>query len=276
MTDPSNTDITFYKYHGTGNDFILINAFHKGVPDFTKAEIERICDRRLGVGGDGFILLERDPDGKDFSMKYYNADGLPGSMCGNGGRCAVQFALDQGIITRAETVFSAFDGPHTAWILDGSIKLQMAPAGEIRKITEKSWFTDTGSPHHVEWVIYPWNMDVETEGAAIRHNARYQPGGTNVNFMSFLGNNLEVRTFERGVESETMSCGTGVVACALVVSEITEISGVFYVKTPGGDLEVEISEDRQQIFLTGPAVFVFQGNFNTALHWMSYDNRIEG
>lgn len=262
--------ITFHKYHGTGNDFIVINGFEQVIPELQPAQIARMCDRHLGIGADGLIILRPDKGLLDFGMDYFNADGHPGSMCGNGGRCAVQFARAEGIFHSVKTRFSAFDGEHWAQVRDQEqISLSMAPAGNISPISDKDWFTDTGSPHVVRLVSNPDKIDVFAEGRKIRQAEVFSPGGTNVNFVSFRNRDIYVRTYERGVENETLSCGTGVVASALVVGKILSLTGGFKIKTRGGNLEVNLSPDLHDITLTGPAIKVFEGELDLNGGWAS-------
>jgi diaminopimelate epimerase len=253
--------IPFAKYHGTGNDFILFEAFTQTLPDFTSQEIQRLCDRHLGIGADGLMCIIPDAD-SDFRMLYFNADGMPGSLCGNGGRCAVRFAADCNIISEHKVRFSAYDGLHEAIWDHESVTLKMAGDPHIVKKGTNQWFTDTGSPHHVEKVESVNEVDVFNTGTQIRNSDSYKPGGTNVNFISWDNNHIQMRTFERGVENETLSCGTGVVAAALVVANEEGINGLFDVHTPGGNLQVTISPDRKDIRLKGPALRVFQGSID--------------
>lgn len=260
--------INFSKYHGTGNDFVLINGFEQLIPELSQANIARICDRHLGVGADGLIILRPDTGMADFKMDYYNADGNLGSLCGNGGRCATMFAKAEGIVSAATVKFTAFDGLHTARFKDEHlVDLKMAPAGSIDSISTNDWVTDTGSPHVVRLVSDPNKVNVVEEGRKIRYSKIFEPGGTNVNFVSFRDREIQVRTYERGVEDETLSCGTGVVASALVVSKILARSGGFHIQTKGGKLEVNISPDGKDISLIGPAVKVFEGELNLEDVW---------
>jgi diaminopimelate epimerase len=249
------------KYHGTGNDFILFEAFTQTLPDFTSVQIQRLCDRHLGIGADGLMCIIPD-EHVDFRMLYFNADGMPGSLCGNGGRCAVRFAADGNIISEHKVLFSAYDGLHEALWDHESVTLKMAGNPLILKKGPNQWFTDTGSPHHVEKVDQVNEVDVFNKGIEIRNSQNYKPGGTNVNFISWNQNRIQMRTFERGVENETLSCGTGVVAAALVVASEEGINGQFDVHTPGGDLQVHISPDRKDLWLKGPAIRVFQGSID--------------
>lgn len=258
----------FYKYHGTGNDFILIDHRHNPwLNPQDQHAIANLCQRRFGIGADGLILITHS-DQADFHMLYFNADGRPSSMCGNGGRCAVQFAKKLGIFTGLKTVFSASDGLHQAYILpDKRIALQMKEVENINN-SQESYYLDTGSPHHICFVENPDQINVLEQGQAIRYSKEYAPQGTNVNFVATKLNKgqLQVRTYERGVEKETFSCGTGVVAAALAYwlrSNGPSGSHRLLITTKGGDLEVHFlyhpNHGFRQIQLIGPAQEVFKG-----------------
>jgi diaminopimelate epimerase len=253
-------DIAFDKYQGAGNDFIIVDdrggGFGPGDPDL----IRRLCDRRFGVGADGLILVSRH-DRADFEVRYFNADGRPGSMCGNGGRCAAHFALRRGI-AGPKPRFQAYDGVHEAEISGGTVRLRLADVPGWRTI-EGNYFIDTGSPHYVVFTAALDAMDVETEGRKLRWSPLFAPGGTNVDFVETTACGLSVRTFERGVEAETWACGTGVTAAA-IASALSGLSGngPVDIRTRGGLLKVEfeVRADRiTDIWLTGPATFVFAG-----------------
>jgi diaminopimelate epimerase len=253
-------NISFYKYQGTGNDFVMID---NRIDCFPKNDIElvkKLCDRRFGVGADGLILLE-DHASLDFRMVYHNADGNLSSMCGNGGRCIVKFAKQLGIIDDF-TKFEAVDGFHEATIKDDRVLLKMNDVKNII-ISENHTFLDTGSPHHVELVENLKEFDVKKNGALIRHNM-YGKDGANVNFVEQTGDNMfSVRTYERGVEDETLSCGTGVTAVALSLFETSVVnSNKVTLKTLGGVLTVgfdHLSGIYSNVYLEGPASFVFKG-----------------
>ncbi len=253
--------MTFYKYHGTGNDFILID---NRVTDYqlSKEQVAAMCHRRFGIGADGLMLLE-NAEGYDFRMVYYNSDGGESTMCGNGGRCIVAFAHQMGIITDT-TSFIAIDGAHTAAILpDGNVSLQMQDVSSM-DIREGYTLLDTGSPHYVAWVNDVSPIDVATEGRKLRNGEEFRQEGINVNFTQFKNEKeLSVRTYERGVEDETMSCGTGVTAAAIAASCHTLGTFTTQIDTPGGVLTVSFEKDTpttaRNVVLTGPAVFVFQG-----------------
>lgn len=258
----------FSKFHGNGNDFVAINNM-KGEISLLPSDIQQLCDRRFGVGADGVIEL-RMAKNKDFELIYYNSDGFPGSMCGNGGRCAVAFAQMLGIITGNQTVFSAFDGIHKAKVnkrinnktLD--ISLQLADVLKISK-DKNSFFLDTGSPHHIEFVDNADAVDVFQKGREIRNSDKYKPDGTNVDFVEMKHDSIYVRTYERGVEDETLSCGTGVTASAIATGLVLGITKVA-ISTKGGEFAVSFDLDFEKmmaknIWLTGPAELVFNGEY---------------
>jgi diaminopimelate epimerase len=255
--------VKFYKYQGAGNDFILIDNLKNIVNHQNPKLIARLCDRRFGIGGDGMMFLQ-DRDGYDFEMVYYNADGQPSSMCGNGGRCIVAFAKFLGIID-AETDFLAVDGPHHAKISENGdwVSLQMIDVDEINKDND-AYVLDTGSPHYIKQVSGLKDKDVYHDGYAIRNNNTYKAKGINVNFVEPLNGGYFVRTFERGVEDETYACGTGVTAVALAMAKHNNQTGKLNtpIKVLGGDLNIRFETDGKHfshIFLEGPAVQVFDG-----------------
>jgi len=254
--------IPFFKYQGTGNDFVMIDN-RTGFFRPTTEQIAHICHRRFGIGADGLILLENHPE-YDFQMVYYNADGRESSMCGNGGRCIVRFAADLGVIQQ-HTTFLAIDGPHEAFIRDGLVHLKMIDVAGINQPEAQAYFLNTGSPHYVAWVQDLAQFPVVTQGSQIRHSASFQPAGTNVNFVEKKDNQtIAVRTFERGVEDETYSCGTGVTAAALV-SYAQGMQPPIVIETLGGRLQVDFvatsAQAFEQIFLIGPAQKVFEGQY---------------
>lgn len=253
--------IQFYKYQGTGNDFVIIDGRSSTI-NLSTEQIHFLCDRRFGVGGDGLMIL-LSHNQYDFVMKYYNSDGKEGSMCGNGGRCIVQFAMDQGIIND-KYVFLAPDGIHEAELdLNGNIRLKMNDVNIIHDI-KGDYTLNTGSPHYVKFVNDLKNYPVSEEGKAIRNSEAFIKDGINVNFVETLDtDSIFVRTYERGVENETWSCGTGVTASALVAAHNETGFNNVYVKTLGGDLSVEfeiVGEGHfKDIWLCGPAKYVFKG-----------------
>ncbi|WP_222984414.1 diaminopimelate epimerase [Flagellimonas meishanensis] len=251
---------TFFKYQGTGNDFVIIDNRSNFFPKKDTKLVETLCDRRFGIGADGLILLENDKM-SDFKMVYYNADGNQSSMCGNGGRCLVAFANYLGIVDN-ECTFSAIDGIHQATIEGNTVTLKMNDVSEIRE-TEIYGFLDTGSPHHVQLVSGLDDFDVPNEGRKIRYGL-YGQQGSNINFVEQQGdNNFMVRTYERGVEDETLSCGTGVTAVALAMHKLGRTkSNQVDIVTKGGNLSISFDNSNgvySNILLTGPAVQVFKG-----------------
>lgn len=251
----------FFKYQGTGNDFVLIDNRSETFPASDLALIERLCHRRFGVGADGLILLQNDAE-HDFRMVYFNADGAEGSMCGNGGRCIVRFAHDLGLFG-SETRFRAVDGEHKAEVRGDDILLKMSDVSAIEDRAGLT-FLNTGSPHVVRFAEDLESLDVVGEGRSIRYDPSFQPGGTNVNFAQVIdGNTVFVRTYERGVEDETYSCGTGVTAVALVAHQQRHMPDPVFIQTQGGNLRVSFKPkaDGQfdNIYLIGPAKRVFQG-----------------
>ncbi|MFM7216495.1 MAG: diaminopimelate epimerase [Bacteroidota bacterium] len=255
--------VSFSKFHGTGNDFIMVDDLLMAFPA-SEDYVSSLCNRRTGIGADGLILI-RPAVGFDFQMVYFNSDGREGSMCGNGGRCAAAFALLLGLAGK-QMRFLGVDGPHEATVSDdGSVRLRMNDVTGIDKRGDHL-FVDTGSPHVVQPIEQLSLVNVLERGAAIRNAAIHAPGGTNVNFVSVKGDELHVRTFERGVEDETLSCGTGVTAAALVAHASDWISSdmrTVEVFTPGGRLRVDFKPDGKggygDIWLEGPAVHVFDG-----------------
>ena len=256
---------TFYKYEGTGNDFIFIDNRQNNFQKNDIKLIEKLCDRRFGIGADGLILLENDIE-TDFRMVYYNSDGNQSSMCGNGGRCIVAFAKSLNLIDD-QTTFLATDGLHHAYVLDnGIISLEMKDVDEV-KIQNDYVFLNTGSPHHVMLVDDLDNYDVKNNGAKIRYSDLYGKAGSNVNFVKQLSDNhFRLRTYERGVEDETFSCGTGAAATAIAMNAIGKTtSNHIQLDVEGGKLEVSFTKEGSaytNVLLKGPATFVFQGEIN--------------
>lgn len=254
---------SFVKYQGTGNDFVIIDNRDKQFPIDRHDAIAQICHRNFGVGADGFILIESD-DSSDFYMRYFNADGYEGSLCGNGSRCAIHYANSLGL-TKEKVVFSAADGLHNAHIISDEVALALHSVTQWDH-RESAVFLDNGSPHHVVFVADVQAVDVAVVGAKIAHGSPYFSDGTNVNFVQLLdANNLYVRTFERGVEAETLSCGTGVTASALAahISSQTASNNI-QIQTRGGNLNVSFSPTShgyESIVLQGPAAPVFSGKW---------------
>ncbi|RDC64726.1 diaminopimelate epimerase [Adhaeribacter pallidiroseus] len=253
-------NVTFYKYQGTGNDFIMIDNRELFFDADNYALIAKLCERRMGIGADGLILLQ-NREGYDFEMVYYNADGRPGSMCGNGGRCTVQFARQLNVI-QEKAFFLAADGDHYATIdSQGQVSLKMNDVVQVETGTDY-YFLNTGSPHYVQFVDALDQFNVFAEGKLIRYNDRFKAEGTNVNFAQLQPEpQLFVRTYERGVEDETFSCGTGVTATALAASYQGATSPVS-IRTLGGNLQVAFEATATgftNIYLIGPAQYVFTG-----------------
>jgi diaminopimelate epimerase len=257
-------NIHFYKYQGTGNDFVILDNRDGVYSGITEKQVNALCHRRFGIGADGLMLLN-NKEGYDFEMIYYNSDGKPGSMCGNGGRCLVKFANDIGI-KKILYKFIATDGEHEAEIdeEDGTISLKMQDVTDVDE-DRGDYILNTGSPHFVRIVNDVQDLDVVSEGREIRYNHTYKSKGINVNFVTVKGDyEIDVRTYERGVEDETFSCGTGVTASALVCFHNDNGFNNVSVHTKGGELTVEydrINEDHYtNIWLCGPAKKVFEGD----------------
>jgi len=254
--------VEFYKYQGTGNDFVMIDNRTNFFPKEDVKLIERLCDRRFGIGADGLILLENDSE-TDFRMVYYNSDGNQSSMCGNGGRCLVAFANQLGVIDD-KTTFIATDGLHYASVnADSIVSLQMIDVNEIQK-KDSYTFLNTGSPHHVQIVDDLEHYNVKENGAAIRYGELYGEKGSNINFVKKVDNDtFSLRTYERGVEDETLACGTGATAVAIAMNAIGETDKTsINLNVEGGKLVVSFDKDNDgytNVFLTGPAKFVFKG-----------------
>jgi diaminopimelate epimerase len=256
--------LSFSKYHGAGNDFIIIDN-RAGI--FTKGSsvIKQICDRHFGIGADGLMLLEKSSEA-DFYMRYFNSDGNESTMCGNGGRCITQFANQIGLI-QSSASFVGIDGKHNANILsENIINLKMQDVSEI-EVGENYYFINTGSPHYVCFVNNIQEVDVMSIGRSIRNSFNLQNGGTNVNFIDLSNDEINIRTFERGVESETLACGTGSVASAIAYYYHTKKHKPEYkIHTQGGELIVTFNRVNDLLFnevwLKGPAIHVFDGHIN--------------
>lgn len=257
------TSLKFFKYHGTGNDFIMIDGRNNNYAELNKTTIYNMCHRRFGIGADGLIIL-KNKEGFDFEMDYYNSDGKRGSMCGNGGRCTVAFAYDLGIIQK-ETVFFAPDGEHKAvFTSHNDISLKMQNVNKIDNDID-GLFMDTGSPHLVVVKENDEVFDVFTEGRNIRNSERFIKEGTNVNFIIIKDDDIDVSTYERGVENETYSCGTGTVACAISAHKIFGKKSPIKANTKGGILNVIFNHKNDNIYsdiwLQGPALKTFEGDY---------------
>lgn len=259
-------NISFSKYQGTGNDFIMLNNLSGNYDALTLDQIRFLCDRKLGVGADGLIKISKD-ENFDFNVEYYNSDGSQ-SFCGNGARCSVAFAKTLGELVDA-TKFNAIDGVHEAKItVDGRVHLEMLPVSNVERLRDEEnqevFVMDTGSPHYVKFVDASNAPDIVDFGKRIRYSDRFKEEGINVNTVVELGpNTIHVATYERGVEDETLSCGTGVTACALAYMLTNSSNNEVSVSTKGGKLSVKaIASDKgfQNIWLIGPAKKVFDGS----------------
>ena len=254
---------TFYKYHGTGNDFVIIDNRTGTLDGNDTSLVKNICHRRFGIGADGFMLLEHS-EKKTFAMRYFNSDGKESTMCGNGGRCIVAFAHKLGLVPEGELFeFEAIDGLHEAIYNADHIRLKMIDVTGIKEVAN-GYFLNTGSPHFVRYTEDLAAMDVFTSGRSIRHNKEFGEGGCNVNFVASQAEGvISVRTYERGVEDETWSCGTGCVASVLTDYYINPKGQNYQVNVRGGQLKVQFTplgdQGFKDIWLEGPALFVFQG-----------------
>lgn len=252
--------IPFFKYNGTGNDFIMIDNRELHFDASNQTLIESLCQRHFGIGADGLILLEHHPD-YDFKMVYFNSDGNESSMCGNGGRCIIQFAHDLKII-QEKTSFIAIDGPHDGIVLKDRISLQMQNVTSITQ-TEKYTELNTGSPHYVEFMNEIPDDEFVPIARKIRQNPPFDLEGINVNFAKTIKDSIIMRTYERGVENETLACGTGATAVAIAAHKKGLISNTSIpVEVKGGHLTIDFESNNNQysnIWLTGPATFVFEG-----------------
>ncbi len=254
--------LTFYKYQGTGNDFIILDNRENEIVELTKKQIHFLCNRKFGIGADGLMLLSTK-EGYDFEMIYYNADGNESTMCGNGGRCLVKFAYSVGV-HKSVYKFIAIDGEHEAEITDeGNVRLKM---NDVKKVEQHSSYTilNTGSPHFIKFASNVKDIDVLETGRDIRYSKAFEAEGININFVERISeDSIFIRTYERGVEDETLSCGTGVTAAALVSAHNDNGFNLVKVNTPGGHLSVEFDKlsdtHFENIWLIGPAEFVFGG-----------------
>lgn len=252
--------IPFFKYQGTGNDFVMIDNRTNVFDKTNITAIQQLCNRKFGIGSDGLILIENLPD-FDFNMVFFNPDGSQ-SFCGNGSRCAVAFAKYLGII-ESQAYFNSTDGEHEAWIsTNGDVSLKMHDVKVIEK-GDGYYFINTGSPHYIKEEINLKELDIVAKGREIRYNKRFKEEGTNVNFVKYNQESLDIRTYERGVEGETLSCGTGVTAAALSWADKFKLSaGKVDVNAEGGKLSVGFKRTENgfnDIWLIGAATFVFKG-----------------
>lgn len=232
--------------------------------NLNEKQIAFLCHRRFGIGADGLILLRLHRE-YDFEMVYYNSDGRQSSMCGNGGRCIARFAADLGIAGNNYR-FLAIDGPHEATVNEEEVSLKMRDVKQIEQVND-DWFADTGSPHYVQFRTAPDYLEIVKEAHGIRYSDRFAEKGVNVNFVDLGQDSIYMRTYERGVEDETYSCGTGVTAAALVSHSSGRMNrNTIKVRTKGGNLSVKFETDKQggyqNIWLTGPATFVYKGQIN--------------
>ena len=259
--------INFSKYNGAGNDFILIDGRENSINN-NKSLIKYLCDRNFGIGADGLIIL-KESNNCDFEILHYTSDGNLGSLCGNGSRCAVLFAYNKGIIMR-KTIFYAFDGIHNAEILEnGLIKMEMKVNSDIAINSYGTWL-DTGSPHLVIEKNNTDKLDVNNEGRLIRYNDFYKKEGVNVNFIEKISDDqFKIRTYERGVENETLACGTGSTASAICMNFLGRTnSSNITMKCKGGDLNVQFNLSKrgyQEISITGPAKLVYDGTIKVKI-----------
>jgi diaminopimelate epimerase len=256
--------ITFWKYQGNGNDFVIIDNRDGKLKRDMPVVWEKLCDRRFGIGADGLIMLE-NKKGYDFEMYYVNADGKPTSMCGNGGRCITHFAKSLGVIKNDTAHFLAIDGDHDATVKGDVVKLKMKDVNELED-NQTYFVLDTGSPHYVTQVSDVMHTDVVEEGRGIRNSAPFKKEGINVNFVEIRKSDTPLlRTYERGVENETLACGTGTVAAALVLAKKNKSTAKDYcdIQTMGGNLRVWFSAQKngafKDVWLEGPVSMVFKG-----------------
>jgi len=255
--------LSFEKYQAAGNDFVVLDNREGNYSSIPSDQLRFLCDRHKGVGADGVIFINAHPTA-DFEMIYFNSDGNKSTLCGNGGRCAVAFAFQKNIISTV-TTFMASDGIHHAeWLGEGQVRLQMQNVKEIQH-KEKAIITNTGSPHYITLAADLATLDVKNEGAAIRYSPPFKKEGINVNFLEHIkDSHFRIRTYERGVEDETLACGTGAVASALAIDQWGNYpkSEQIHLEARGGNLLVDFKKDNtgyHSIFLQGPATFVFSG-----------------
>ncbi|MEO9482312.1 MAG: diaminopimelate epimerase [Ekhidna sp.] len=252
-------ELHFTKYQGTGNDFILIDDRHESFPASDQL-VQKLCDRRFGIGADGLILIQNHPS-LDYRMIYFNSDGSQ-SLCGNGSRCGFAFAQSLGMVDQ-EAMFETTDGVHQIKMEGGKIHFQLFDVKQLGEINKKEWFVNTGSPHHIVITSEVEKEDIISEGRKIRNLPTYSShNGTNVNFAQLLQDKVKIRTYERGVEDETLSCGTGATAVGIMAGELGYESPV-HIQTMGGELSVSFKrkgDNFTDIWLAGPAEKVFEGS----------------
>lgn len=252
-------ELRFTKYHGTGNDFILVDDRDLSFPKDEEV-VRKLCDRHFGIGADGLILIQNHPE-LDYRMVYFNSDGSQ-SLCGNGSRCGFAFARSLGIVDTHAT-FETTDGIHQIKWQDGEIHFQLFDVNELKQLNEKDWFINTGSPHHIVISDDVQNENIVSKGREIRNSDDYaRHNGTNVNFAQLLHDKVKIRTYERGVEDETLSCGTGATAVGIMAAELGWKSPVS-IQTMGGQLSISFKKEGdsfKDIWLSGPAEKVFAGS----------------
>lgn len=256
----SNMTYKFYKYQGTGNDFIIFDGINHAFPNLGSEEIAQLCDRRFGIGADGLMIIMPSDD-YDFYMLYYNSDGNESTMCGNGGRCIAHLAL-MNDICEENTTFEAVDGLHTAEINDDIVKLQMRSGIKYTINADKDYIIDTGSPHYIHFDNLEKLQNIVEYGESIRYSDLYKKEGINVNVANVDNDIIHVATYERGVEDETLSCGTGVTAAAIAANEKYNLPSPISIKTKGGNLKVYFKRNGntyEDVYLEGPAKMVFEG-----------------
>lgn len=258
--------LAFAKWEGTGNDFILIDDREGRSLPLVEPLVSQLCDRHFGVGSDGVILIRPSQGSEDaYHMEFMNPDGSR-SFCGNGSRCAYAFWT---VLTGSDAPvrFSAVDGAHLAQWVGGMPSIGMRDVDDVKRIHEDTDEVHTGSPHLIRWVDDPFAVDLMTEARSIRYGETYRERGINVNFARWTGDRVRMRTYERGVEAETLSCGTGVTAAAICAMERGWANAACTVETSGGTLRVVARKEGslfRDIRLTGPARHVFSGSFPLA------------
>ena len=254
--------LNFYKYQGTGNDFVIIDVRNLKY-DFKKNDFKKLCNRKFGIGADGVMLIDSH-DEYDFQMQFYNPDGST-SFCGNGSRCAVLYCFHQGLCQR-KTSFLTNDGPHHAEILNSNeVKINLLSPIKVDELENGDFKANTGSPHYVKFTNDIKNDDFVSKCQEIRYSDDYKEEGINVNFVIEKSQGIQVRTYERGVEDETLSCGSGVTAAALSFATLNNLNNIINVNTKGGDLKVEYKSKEmvfEDVYLIGSAHYVFRGEFD--------------